>query len=158
MTDQAGARKPSNFPWIRNSEEDLDPGALGGMVMAFTAAVDLNVGDQVFLSAANTVDKSTTQADYAAATGVVMGGAAIDMYEVVPFNVGVPAAAANELVLVAWAGRVTVPAEGAISAGNIVGSSAATAGAVVTPSISGRTALAVTAASGSEVDIILPYL
>jgi len=158
MTDRAGARKPSNFPWLRSAEEDLDTGALGGQVMAFKAAVNLNIGDQVFLSAANTVDKSTTQADYAEAVGIVVGGAAIDMYEVAPFEVGKPAAAALELILVAWAGRVTVPAEGVIAAAAIVGASAATSGAVVTPAISGRTALAATTAVGGKVDIILPYL
>ena len=158
MTDQAGARKPTNFPWLRNSEEDLDTGALGGQVMTFKAAAALLIGDQVFLSAANTVNKSTTQADYAECVGVVLGGAQIDMYEVAPFNVGAAAAAINELVLVAWAGRVTVPAEGVIAAGAIVGASAATAGAVVTPAVAGRTALAATTAAGGEVDIILPYL
>ena len=135
MTDQAGARKPTNFPWLRNSEEDLDTGALGGQVMTYKAAATLLVGDQVFLSAANTVNKSTTQAE-----------------------VGKTAALINQLVYVAWAGRVTVPATGVIAAGDIVGASAATAGAVVTPAVSGRTAIAATTAAASEVDIILPYL
>jgi len=161
MTDQAGARGATNSPWNRAMEEDLVPASLGGHVGAYSAVVALNIGDQVFLSAANAVTKSTTSADYDAAIGVVVGGQALDMYEVSPYQVGIPAAAINELVYVAWAGKVRVPAEGAITAASVVGSSEVTAGAVKTPPTAvtpGRTTLALTAAVGGEVDILLPYI
>ncbi len=161
MTDQAGARKPTNFPWLRNTEEDLQLDAYGGIVAEYTckATGGLLIGDQVFLGSDFGVDKSTTQSDYDTAIGVVMGGAQIDMYEVAPYHPGIPAALDGELVIVAWAGRVPVALEGAAAAGTIVGASAATAGAVVTPAVAGRTAIVAGPAQTSGfVTIILPYL
>ncbi len=160
MTDQAGARKPTNLPWIRTVEEDLIVDSFGGIVSEYTNKTGgtLLIGDQVFLASDFGVDKSTTQADYDTATGVVMGGEQIDMYEVAPYSPGIIAALDGELVMVAWAGKVPVALEGAAAAGSIVGASAATAGAVVTPAVSGRTAIVAGPAPTGFVTILLPYL
>ncbi len=163
MTDQAGARKPTNFPWIRTTEEDLDVSAFGGFVAEYAAFTgSLLVGDQVFLppGSAFTVSKSLVQAVYDTAVGVVVGGERLDMYEVAPYSPGLSVVEApGDLVFVAWGGKVPVRAEGVISAGDIVGPSDAIVGAVVTPApVSGRRAIALNDAANGFVTILLPYL
>lgn len=67
----------SNLQWRagRGSNNDA-PGStdLGGDVATFTASGTLLVGDAVYLSADNTVAKSTTAANYAKFIGIVVGG------------------------------------------------------------------------------------
>lgn len=46
----------------------------GGIVLPFIGAIVLNLGDQVYISADNTVTKSAVLADYNAHIGVVVGG------------------------------------------------------------------------------------
>jgi len=163
MTDQAGARKPTNFPWITTTEEPLEVSAFGGFVSEYTTlTASLLIGDQVFLTpgTAFTVSKSLTQLAYDTAVGVVVGGEKIDMYEVVPYSPGIFVdAAVGDTAIIAWAGKIPVRAEGVINAGDIVGPSSIIAGAVVTPApVSGRRAIALTDAANGFVTILLPYL
>lgn len=66
--------RPSNFNYITHRKRDGDVAPVGGIVLPFLAAATLLVGDVVFLSAANTVNKSATSADYIKFIGVVVGG------------------------------------------------------------------------------------
>jgi len=92
--------RPTTFPWLSNNatRQDEAPGAIGGIVELFTAAAALNTGDAVFFSAANTVNKSVTQANYAGFVGIVVGGALTNDNMV--DRPGVPAANANQRVFV----------------------------------------------------------
>lgn len=47
---------------------------VGGIVKVFLAAAPLNVGDHVYFSALNTVNKSAVAADYVKRSGIVVGG------------------------------------------------------------------------------------
>lgn len=66
--------RASNLPYVMHRQDDNSPATTGGNVFPFVAAAALNVGDVVFLSALNTVNKSTTSANYVAMIGVVVGG------------------------------------------------------------------------------------
>lgn len=83
------------------------------------AAGTLLIGDVVYLSADNTVAKSTTAADYAAVIGVVVGGAQtgglLTADDVA--NVGTNAALVGESVIVQTNGIATVIAAAALVRG-----------------------------------------
>ena len=71
--------RPTAMPWLL--VEDLpdnntiagDP-LPGGIVKAFQAAAPLNVGDHVWISGLNQVNKSAVAADHVKAVGIVVGG------------------------------------------------------------------------------------
>ena len=109
--------KPTTFPWLSNniSRQDKLPGAVGGIVELFTAAAALNTGDAVFFSAANTVNKSGTQANYAGFVGIVVGGALTK--DNIIDRPGVPAAGAGQSVFVQIFGIANVVSGGAITVG-----------------------------------------
>lgn len=113
-------RGKTRLPYIQMIDDD----GYGGMVVALTAAAALNTGDAVFLSAAHTVNKSTTAADYLALVGVVVGGAQLN--DGVTNETGLLAANANEEVLVLVGGVAKCVADSAITLGTLV-----TAGVVV---------------------------
>lgn len=71
----SGSHAPVASPWQVYSE-DLGEVAdtTGGIVLRLIAAAALNIGDGVYMSAARTVNKSTTAADYAVMQGIVVGG------------------------------------------------------------------------------------
>lgn len=116
---RGGSKKPSASSWLMMSESNGEiVGGLGGIVVPFTAAATLLIGDLVYLSAADNVNKTTTLATFAAsAVGVVVGGKATGnkVLQEASF-VGTTAALATELVLVAVAGIVYVQATAAIGA------------------------------------------
>ena len=96
----------------------------------------MNIGDGVFISALDAVDKSTTLLDYAARAGIVVGGQipaegnmAILQH---PNDIGEIAAAINKPVLVCVAGVCRAVADGIIAIGDIVEADAVTAGRVST--------------------------
>lgn len=128
-----GSYGPTNHTWLFGSEESFDTAdSPGGYVTAFKGAQALNIGDVVYVSAAFTVDKSTTQTNYNSFAGVVVGGKSTGM-KVMQDDaaVGTPAsAAANELVLVCVRGKAKCVADGIIAAGATIQPDGATAGRV----------------------------
>lgn len=142
----------SGFNWIVLSDDPRGLG-LGGPVIPLEAAAALNVGDAVFISAANRVNKGVTVADHRRRCGVVVGGLRTDF--VCGLAVGTPAAtAAGDIVLVAVAPAVVECIAGAaIAAGDVLKYSTAVAGRVIAGSTpltiaSGAVAVTSTAASG----------
>ena len=105
---------PTRFP-----QRSLSPALnYGGECLVTTAAGTLLVGDVVYWSAANTVAKSATAADYAAFVGVVVGGAqTANLPTTALADVGTNAALVGESVIVQLRGIVTVIAAAAISLG-----------------------------------------
>lgn len=152
--------KPTKFPFIMAGTQDdiaLSP-AVGGTVLPFTAAATLLIGDVVYLSAANTVNKSATAATVGAAfMGVVVGGDTFDRMGQVQSDdinqttlVGQTAATVGQRVLVQIAGVANVVAgASAPSAGNqVIGG--ATAGTVIAGTTAGSMlGTAITTASGA---------
>jgi hypothetical protein len=117
-----------------------DFGGVGGTCVILKAAGTLLVGDIVFASAANTVNKSATASDYGAFVGVVVGGDSLgDTVLDTTLNqasyVGQTAALVNERVTVQIDGIAYVIAGvGGLAAGNACYPSGATAGRTVTTS------------------------
>lgn len=108
------AFNPRNFPL-----SSLTPRNYGGRTLVLTAAGTLLVGDVVYYSAANTVAKSATAADYAAVVGVVVGGAQTSMLPVTDTDasIGTNAALIGEAVMVQTEGLTKVIAAAAITIG-----------------------------------------
>lgn len=69
---------PSRFDFITFSEDDLTGGdiheTIGGATLVFKAAASLALGDAVCITAANTVNKSTTATVHQSRVGIVVGG------------------------------------------------------------------------------------
>lgn len=112
-------------------------GDVGGNAIVMKAAAALNVGDAVYISAANTVDKGAT-ANLGKRAGVVVGGVKTRWRTIPEMRVGdVAAAAANDLVLVCFvSGVVTVTTDGVVAFGDPL-SFAGTAGRVITAAAGG---------------------
>lgn len=97
---------PSNFGYLGDPKERFK---VGGLIVTAKAAAALLVGDGVFVSAADTVDKSITAGDRLKRLGIVVGGYAFgDRESTDSYDIGDAAAAANQNVLVctfgiAWA-------------------------------------------------------
>ncbi len=126
-----GTVVPSNFPSIISQENDAGNGQVGGKVVKLLAAGTLLIGDVVYLSAADTVAKSTTQANYATYLGVVVGGYSYDVNGCVTTDaddVGVTAALVGEWVIVQVDGIARVKSDGAILATSLVIPDATVAG------------------------------
>lgn len=108
---------PTSFSWLtfNNRRGDKAPAEVGGVVEIFLAGGSLSTGDIVFFSAANTVNKSATVADYAAMAGVVVGGQRTN--DRIISSVGVAAATVGQRVLVQVSGIATVVAGGTVTVG-----------------------------------------
>lgn len=127
-----GARQGTTvLPYVELSEDEgyAKP---GGNVKRWKAAAALNVGDVVFASATDTVNKSATPANYQAMVGVVVGGKATFGEIITDWVVGsrIPAAAANEEVIVQFNGITYVVSDGAVTQFAYIGPPATTAGRV----------------------------
>lgn len=126
--------KPSRAGWLQFLEVNNNGNQAGGIIQPFTAAVALNVGDAVWISADMTVNKSVVAADHAKALGVVVGGSRssplyqaagqavnIDsiepVYDPIAIAAGFVAAGAGETVLVCMLGLCYVICDAAIVAG-----------------------------------------
>lgn len=123
----------------------------GGLAFPLEAAAALNVGDAVYVSAANRVDKVAT-ANVAKRAGVVVGGFKTGFRTLPEVKVGTVAAdAAGQLVLVCFAGRARAVADGVVAAGDRV-VAAGTAGRLIAGAgltiASGVVAVTSTAANG----------
>lgn len=153
---------------VRGASDELTNGAVGGQVHRFAAGGTLLVGDAVFISAANTVNKSLTVGDYANFVGFVVGGDSNGFRT--EDAVGTTAATSGQGVMVQISGvaRAIVGATG-FTAGTTnvaVAPSAATAGRVIPTAaldatiIAGR-ALGVPtttqAIAGSEVRVLIQH-
>lgn len=144
MSDGNSAQ-PTHHRYIQFGQEpDLEADAngkygygVGGRCEVFSAGAALNIGDVVYLSAANTVNKSATLAtNLGKVVGVVVGGYKTGMQAISrKLDVGVQAAATDEPVLVQVTGKCWVVAGDTISAGDIIIPSDTTAGRVETGTI-----------------------
>lgn len=125
------AHRPTNIPYVTHRpDDDVNVGLVGGQVLQYTAGGTLNVGDCVLLSAATTVNKSVTKANYTSFIGVVVGGKQTDGRALTSSaEVGLLAANINETVLVQISGQAYVVADSAVAIGINV-SAGATAGRV----------------------------
>lgn len=125
--------KPTNLPFITSQQTDTGIAEVGGRTVKFLAGATLLIGDVVYISAANTVNKSTTNADYAAFAGVVVGGQSIDntgngMAISEAGDIGKTAAIATQWVIVQIDGIARVKSDGAILATSLVIPDASVAG------------------------------
>lgn len=122
---------PTNLPFTTNSVDDNAVCGVGGNVRRFLAAGTLLIGDVVYISAAETVAKSTTNADYAGFAGVVVGGDSYSKEGYVANEstlVGQTAALVGEVVLVQIDGIALVKSDGAILVSSLVIPDASVAG------------------------------
>lgn len=114
---------------------DIDSQAgVGGNTVVMIAEAALKIGDVVFISAENSVNKSGTQADYQAAAGVVVGGGSSGGVDYGIFDegaVGLALVGAAKSVVVQVDGIAYVMAGDAVSAGNALTGDTATAGRVI---------------------------
>jgi hypothetical protein len=142
-----GSYVPTNLPWYTGREDDVVAASTemsGGHVIRLLAGATLKIGDAVFISAARTVNKSTTASDHTKRCGIVVGGKATNMEVVTDtalYDV-MNAALVNEEVLVLISGICYVIADGTIGAGDAIAPSTTLAGRV-------RPATAVTSTIGT---------
>ena len=153
-------QNPTNFPYIRHepSEADNSSEYTGGSVVAFTAAATLLVGDVVFLSAASTVDKSTTAANYLAFMGVVVGGdSTFGQCCGNDSDVGITAALVNKKVFVQVSGVAWVLAAAAVAVATPleVATTAGQVDDVATPTAGEQVGTAITAATNAGDKILM---
>lgn len=109
--------EPSNFGFVGNSAEEQNVLAPGGITFEFQAGAALLVGDVVYFDAATgKVLKSATTADYQKFAGVVVGGAKTFGRVITrKLDVGIAAAALDELVIVQHSGKAWVVAAAAVA-------------------------------------------
>lgn len=102
----------------------VEPGTVlspGGVTFEYQAAAALNVGDAVFLDSNGEAAKSATTADYQKFIGIVVGGTKTYMRAITrKADVGIPAAAADEKVIVCYFGKCYGIAAAAIALGGLV--------------------------------------
>lgn len=149
MPYRPNSQKPTNFPYTKHSSDSDAVADIGGPTIEFTAGGNLNLGDSVYLSAANTVNKSIVAGDIAKFVGVVVGGAKLARYvntEQNKYGV-IQAAAANEMVIVQVKGIAYVLTEAAYAAGTHLSVSGTTAGRMIT-NASRSTAILIEASTG----------
>lgn len=121
----------TNFTNIQMQLSDGDVGQFGGIIKRFNVASTILLGDVVYISAANTVAKSTTNGDYAKFAGVVVGGSSFDVSGSVNTEstlVGQTAAVNGGWVLVMTDGIAFIKSDGAILASSLVIPDASVAG------------------------------
>src|SRR6266496_946549 len=126
----------SRFQFIRCGSDDVGDNP-GGYIEEFAAGAALNVGDAVYVSAAQTVNKSAVAATVLGKiAGIVVGGTKTYMKAVDrKLDVGIQAAATSERVLVLKVGKYWVVSDAAITAGDIITPGTTTAGRVKTGTV-----------------------
>lgn len=136
--------EPTNNVFRRATVEDVAADSngkygysVGGITTEYSAGATLNVGDVVYLSAANTVNKSLTAATVLGkVVGVVVGGAQTDMKALSSkSDVGLAAALVNERVIVLYLGKYWVVSDAAVTAGDPLTPGTVTAGRAKTGAI-----------------------
>jgi hypothetical protein len=164
--------KPTKLPYTMGGTQDdvaLSP-AVGGPVLPFTAGAALLIGDAVYLSAADTVNKAAVTATLGTSfVGIVVGGADYasdgscitdDVNQAIA--VGGAAAGTGERVLVQVSGVAYAIAGASITAGVALMGSAAVAGRVITNAAGtfGQlvgTAITTQVTAGSPVKILIDH-
>lgn len=159
---------PTHFHSILlSTKSKFEPtGYVGGIVAPFVPAVDLSYGDAVFLAAGQTVNKSTTPADYVAFMGFVVGGDVenymnADFRDVTPTNTKV-ATAVTGVAFVQISGIVWAVADAAIATNGgvrLIGS-AIVAGRVASGTTAGQmlgTSITSAAGAGSLFPILIDH-
>jgi hypothetical protein len=123
--------KPTRFQFLRCGADDIGD-QVGGYVEEYAAGAALNVGDLVYLSAAQTANKSAVAATVLGKLlGIVCGGTKTAMLAVDrKLDVGVQAAATGERVLVLSVGKYWAVSDAAITAGDLLTAGTGTAGRV----------------------------
>lgn len=161
---------PTAFSWVnvRGSADENANGAVGGTVHRFSSGGTLLVGDAVFVSGVNAVNKSATVGDYANFVGFVVAGESNAWRT--EDAVGTTAATSGQGVLVQISGiaRAIVGATG-FTAGTTnvaVAPSGATAGRVIPSAaldatiVAGRAlgvAVTTQATAGAEVRVLVQH-
>jgi hypothetical protein len=131
--------KGSNFVYWSGSEDEETADSPGGHFIVMLAGATLLVGDMVYLSAAHTVNKSTTATLYPAGVGVVIGGENTYMQVAQEDNyVGLSACDNTERVLVGILGKFKVIAGAAITLGNTLSGGTVVAGRAGVDATAGR--------------------
>lgn len=148
-----------SFVNLRGYSDENAAGAVGGNISVFTAAATLLVGDAVYLSAADTVNKSATAANYVGFVGFVVAGDSNQRN--LDDAVAATAATVGQKVLVQTAGIARAIAGATITAGTnfSVVPSAAVAGRVIAGTTADqRLGVAVsTGAAAGEVKILIQH-
>lgn len=96
---------PTGIPYRKlglDGQFDMSQPSYGGDVILATAGATLLIGDVVYWSLLNTVNKSSTAADYVAFAGVVVGGANMDMFITADDAVNAVGDAAAEVGELVW--------------------------------------------------------
>lgn len=123
--------QPTAFGAITTQQNDLEVPSYGGRTVRLLAGGTLLLGDVVHTSAAGTVNKSTTNANYSRFVGVVVGGDRFDQQGRINYDptlVGQQAALVGENVIVQIDGIVPIRSDGAILATSIIIPDATVAG------------------------------
>jgi len=121
----------TNLSNLQLQQSDGDVGQIGGIVKRFTVASTILLGDVVYISAAETVAKSTTNSNYAKFAGIVVGGSSFDVSGAINVDstlIGQTAAVSGGWVLVMISGIGYIKSDGAILAGSTVIPDASVAG------------------------------
>lgn len=144
----------------RQQGEDVTAGSVGGELVRLIAGAALLVGDNVYVSGVNTVNKSATAANYLNFAGFVETGEALSMET--GFPVGTAAASTGQHVLVRRSGiaRAIVGATGFTAGTDLAVPSAATAGRIIPGTTADQrlgVALTTQATAGSEVRILIHH-
>lgn len=153
--------RATSFSWLtfNRSRQDKNAAEVGGIVETFTAGAALNTGDIVFISAADTVNKSTTQANYVGFAGVVVGGALTN--DNITTTTGIAAAETGQRVLVQVSGIANVVAGGAVTVGTnfSVIPDTGTAGRVIAGTTAGQVVgkTVTTGSSGNVMKILISH-
>lgn len=136
--------KPTGFGFLTVRVDEIAIAAAGqygyspgGLVLEYGAAATLNVGDVVYISGANQVNKSNVAATVLGkVAGVVVGGTRTDMRAIDrKLDVGIQAAQVNERVLVLVYGKFWVVSDAAITAGDPLTPGTGTAGRAKTGTV-----------------------
>lgn len=121
----------SNHQWEGRGQGNpvsaLSVGNPGGDIRIYTASGTLLVGDVVYFSAANTVAKSATQADYIKFAGVVVGGESLQDF--IAQNTDLQLAGGSQLTAALTGKRVIVQITGEA---RVIGGAVIAAGTAVT--------------------------
>lgn len=126
---RGGSHRPFAAGWVHYSEDNGESvGQIGGSVVSLLAGASLFIGDIVYISALDTVNKTLVAATQLATVGVVVGGDGTNMSVMQDDAlIGVTVAATvGQKVLVAVIGIVKVLSDAAITLGNKVAPATAT--------------------------------
>ena len=155
--NQGGGWTGLSYTKYARTREDQTAYETGGEVfIAKAAAVVLNTGDVIYMSATG-VNKSTTAANYVGLVGVVVGGKLTD--NDVVYGTGKPCTTgtAGESVLVQYSGIAKVVAGGTVTVGTnfAVVPDTSTAGRVIAGTTAGQMIGTVLTAGSAAADMLI---